>query len=91
LAGEILRFPVTAARGGPTAPRSAAGGCVVLPLRDPAGRLPGIARNRFRAVRAEGRDVDALLVDLLRDSVARGEYRVDARRIARKLIATQGL
>jgi anti-sigma28 factor (negative regulator of flagellin synthesis) len=37
------------------------------------------------------RDLDSLLVERLRESVARGEYRVDAKRVARKLIAARGL
>jgi anti-sigma28 factor (negative regulator of flagellin synthesis) len=35
--------------------------------------------------------VDSRLVELLRESVARGEYRVDAKRVARKLMAARGL
>jgi anti-sigma28 factor (negative regulator of flagellin synthesis) len=36
-------------------------------------------------------DIDSILVAVLRDRVARGEYRVDARTVARKLIAAHGL
>jgi anti-sigma28 factor (negative regulator of flagellin synthesis) len=35
--------------------------------------------------------MNALLVERLRESVARGEYRVDAKRVARKLMAARGL
>jgi len=77
LAGTILHFPVRgAANAGPPAPRQAHRACAVL-------RLDGGGRSGHPL----GRDVDWLLVELLRDTIARGEYRVDARRVARKMIA----
>lgn len=36
-------------------------------------------------------DIDSILVAVLRDRVVRGEYRVDARTVARKMIAAHGL
>jgi hypothetical protein len=92
LAGTILRFPTKgAASNKPTDGRLATAACVVL-------RLPAVSRPALTAARAVERafpapalDVDSILVALLRESVARGEYRVDASRVARKLIAADGL
>jgi hypothetical protein len=92
LADKILRFrPRGTARPGPVEPRQADRDCAVMPLPDrqvatqPAGPPP------WPAVMPGPCDIDSILVAVLRDRVARGEYRVDARTVARKLIAAHGL
>lgn len=92
LADKILRFrPRGTARPGPVEPRQADRDCAVMPLPDrqvatqPAGHLP------WPPVMPGPCDIDSILVAVLRDRVARGEYRVDARTVARKLIAAHGL
>jgi hypothetical protein len=47
--------------------------------------------ERICAVMPGPCDIDSILVAVLHDRVARGEYRVDARTVARKMIAAHGL
>jgi anti-sigma28 factor (negative regulator of flagellin synthesis) len=63
----------------------------VLRLRTGSGPLPDVSDGSSRPAHPRGRDLDSLLVEMLRESIARGEYRVDAKRVARKLIAARGL
>ena len=92
LADKILRFlPRGTARPGPVEPLRADRACVVvaLPDRQLATRAAGDAP--WSPLMPEPRDIDPILVAVLRDRVVRGEYRVDARAVARKLIAAHGL
>jgi anti-sigma28 factor (negative regulator of flagellin synthesis) len=63
----------------------------VLRLRPESEPSPAVSDDRSRPAHPRGRDLDSPLVERLRESVARGEYRVDAKRVARKLIAARVL
>ena len=92
LADKILRFrPRGTARPGPSEPRRTEGACAVVPLPDRQVAAPAAIPPPWPPVMPGPCDIDSILVAVLRDRVARGEYRVDARTVARKLIAAHGL
>lgn len=99
LADTIERFRASAVRKVRTSPLPAdhVGVIVQLPTqsRSPLGvsdvRQP-LAPPQPRAGPPDSaQDLDPVLVAVLRESVARGEYTVDPQRIARKLMAADGL
>jgi len=92
LAGTILMFRARpAANTGLVGPCQASRSGVVLRLPDRRRSPRAVAKAAARPTCPAARDVDSRLVELLRESVARGEYRVDAKRVARKLMAARGL
>ena len=92
LADKILRFrPRGTARPGPIEPRRTEGDCAVVPLPDRQVDAQAAGHPPWPLVMSGPCDIDLILVAVLRDRVARGEYRVDARTVARKLIAAHGL
>jgi hypothetical protein len=92
LAGTILKFRTgEAASGSRIDHRHAKSACVVLRLADRrAGTRPTVIQPGQSALPSAS-NVDSLLIAVLRDSVARGEYQVDADSVARKMIAAYGL
>ena len=92
LADKILRFrPRGTARPGPIEPRRTEGDCAVVPLPDRQVAAQAAIPPPWPPVMPGPCDIDSILVAVLRDRIARGEYRVDARTVARKLIAAHGL
>lgn len=92
LAGTILKFRTRgAASGSRVDHHHATSACVVLQLADRrAGARATVIQPGPTGLPVAG-NVDSLLVAVLRDSVARGEYQVDADSVARKMIAAYGL
>jgi anti-sigma28 factor (negative regulator of flagellin synthesis) len=92
LAGTILKFRTRgAARGSRVEHRHATSAGIVLQLADRrAGARATVTQPGPTGLPGAG-NVDSILVAVLRDSVARGEYQVDADSVARKMIAAHGL
>lgn len=92
LAGTILKFRTGgAASGSRIDHRHATTACVVVQLAERrAGARATVIQPGPTGLPVAG-NVDSLLVAMLRDSVARGEYQVDADSVARKMMAVYGL
>jgi hypothetical protein len=92
LAGTILRFRArgTASKQ-PVDPRRANRARIVQRLTGGSRPPESVAGATEPPAITLRRDVDSVLVALLRESVACGEYRIDAKRVALKLIAAHGL
>jgi hypothetical protein len=92
LADKILRFRRRGpARPGPVEPRQTDRACAIVPLPDPRVTTQAAGQSPWPPAMPHLCDIDSILVAVLRDRVARGEYRVDSRTVARKLIAAHGL
>ena len=92
LADKILLFRRRGtARPVPAAPRQAGRAGVVVPLTDRQLVANADGDAPWLPVMPDAAGIDPILVAVLRERVARGEYRVDARAVARKLIAAHGL
>jgi hypothetical protein len=71
--------------------RHAKSACVVLQLADRRGAMRATVIRPGQSALPSASNLDSLLIAVLRDSVARGEYQVDADSVARKMIAAYGL
>lgn len=92
LADKILLFrPQRTASAGTVESRQTDCACVIVPWPDRQLAKQAAGHPPWRPVTSGRCDIDPILVAVLRDRVARGEYRVDARTVARKLIAAHGL
>jgi anti-sigma28 factor (negative regulator of flagellin synthesis) len=92
LADKILQFrPRGTATPGNVEPRQTDRACAVVPLPDRQATAQAASHPPWPPVMPSPGDIDSILVAVLRDRVARGEYRVDPRTVARKLIAAHGL